>query len=199
MATLRLPIVWLCVGMFLAYAGLESSASQWAPSLFYDSRGVAETLAGYWVAIYLLSFTAGRIVFGFIVDRFKTVSMIRLCLAGVVAGLLLWWWNPTVELGFVGLLLFGFTLAPIFALMITSTQDRLGPHHAPNAIGFEVAAASFGAGVLPGLAGVLAKNMSLEIVPPFLLVFGIVMTVFYEAIISPRVIVPNTPVMVSEN
>jgi fucose permease len=193
-ATLRLPLVWLGIGFFLAYAGLESSAGQWSFSLFSESRHVAGDVAGIWVSAFTLSFTVGRIFFGFIVNRFKTVSMIRLCLGGVILGMVVLWWNPTTVLGFVGLLLFGFTLAPIFALMITSLQDRLGSRHGPNAIGFSVAAASFGAGLLPGLAGVLAKSVSLEIVPPFLLVFCVLMAVLYEAIISPRVPVPSAAV-----
>lgn len=197
-STLRLQVVWLLIGLFLAYAGLESSAGQWSPVLFKESRQVAEATVGIWISIYGASFTIGRIFFGFIVHRFKTVSMIRFCMVGIIFGMFLLWWNPSVILGYIGLLIFGFTLAPVFALMITSTQDRLGPVHAPNAIGFEIAAASVGVGFLTGVAGVLAKNNSLEIVPPFLLVFCILMAVLYEIIISPRIVVPNTPVVAGD-
>lgn len=192
-STLRLPIVWLCVGLFFAYAGLESSAGQWSFPLFSESRGVAPDLAALWVSIYWGSFTVGRIFFGFIVNRFKTITMIRVCLAGMLAGGVIYWWSPAPEIGFVGLALFGFTLAPIFALLVTYTQERLGPHHAPNAIGFEIAAASVGVGTLPGLAGFLAARSGLGIVPPFILVFSVFMVVMYELMISPRVIVQAAP------
>ena len=71
-----------------------------------------------------------------------------------VAALL--WWNPVNWVGFLGLLILGFAMAPIFPLLVTATPLRLGAADAGNAIGFQVAAASFGIGVLPGLAGALA-------------------------------------------
>jgi len=78
-------------------------------------------------------------------------------------------WRLLDGAGFVPLALFGFSLSPIFALMITRTQEQLGPVHAPNAIGLQVAAAAAGVGVLPGLAGVLADRWGLEVIPAFLL------------------------------
>jgi fucose permease len=192
-STLRLPIVWLCIGLFFAYAGLESSAGQWSFPLFNEARGVPADLAAFWVSIYWGSFTVGRIFFGFIVNRFKTITMIRVCLGGMLAGGLVYWWSPAAEIGFIGLALFGFTLAPIFALMVTYTQERLGSYHAPNAIGFEIASASGGVGLLPGLAGFLAERNGLGIVPPFILIFSLFMAVMYELMINPRVTLQSAP------
>jgi fucose permease len=95
-------------------------------------------------------------------------------------------WKSLGGASFLGLALFGFSLAPIFALMITGTQERLGPVHAPNAIGFQVAAAAAGVGILPGLAGVLATNVGLEIIPWFLLAVTVLMIILYEAIHRQR-------------
>lgn len=179
-STLVLPIVWIGIAFFLAYAGLESSASNWSYKLFTTSRAVAEDTAGFWVSVYGASFTVGRILFGFIVNRFNSISLVRFCLAGVIVGAILFWWNPTTTMGFIGLLIYGFMLAPVFALVITQTQERLGPLHGPNAIGFQVAAASFGFGILPGLAGIIANQNGLEIIPPYLLVMCIVMMILFE-------------------
>jgi fucose permease len=74
-------------------------------------------------------------------------------------------------------------------LMISDTQERLGPVHAPNAIGLQVAAAAIGGGALPGLAGVLAKNLGLEVIPPFLLAVTLTMILLIEAIHRPRIAV----------
>lgn len=184
--TLRLPLVWVGIGLFLAYAGLEGTAGQWAYSLFTEVRGVAADAAGLWVSVYWGSFTVGRIFFGAIVHWVKPSLLIRLCILFVMVGGVLLWLNPSQELGFAGLALFGFALAPIFALLVTNTQDVLGPKHGANAIGFQVAAAGIGLGVLPGLAGVMAASTSLEIVPPFLLVVGLLMAVLYELTHSRR-------------
>jgi fucose permease len=180
--TLRLPPVWLGVALFLAYTGLETSAGQWSFSLFTEARHVAGETAGLWVGIYWGSFTVGRIFFGAIVPWVRPEALVRLCMAGTALGAALLGWNPRPGLGFLALALFGFSLAPIFALMITHTQERLGPIHAPNAIGLQVAAAGIGVGVLPGLAGVLAKTYGLEVIPGFLFGVTVLMYGLYEAI-----------------
>jgi fucose permease len=179
--TLRLPAVWLGIGLFFLYGGLEVTSGQWSSSLF-QRRGVLTEVAAIWVSTYWGSFTVGRIVFGFIADRFRLNLLIRGCVAGMLAGIFLLWANPTNEIGSIGLGLIGFSLAPIFALLVTNTQERLGPDYAHHAIGFQVAAASAGIAMLPGLAGVLANRISLEIVSPYLLVMGVGMWLFYEII-----------------
>jgi fucose permease len=192
--TLRLPFVWLGIGLFMVYTGLEVSAGQWSFSLFTDARGVALDVAGMWVGIYWGSFTVGRILFGAIVEKVRAEVLIRLCIGVEALAALLLWWSPVPMAGFLALALFGFAHSPIFALMITYTQERLGPVHAPNAIGLEVGAAGVGVGVLPGLAGVLAEKLGLEIVPWFLLAGSLAMLLLYEAIQSQRPAAQPAPV-----
>jgi hypothetical protein len=89
---------------------------------------------------------------------------------------------------------YGFMLAPIWALMVTYLQERLGPLHGANAIGFVVAAAGLGIGILPGLAGVLAERSSLEVVPVILFVLAIAMAGLYELTVSRRLQARLVPV-----
>lgn len=185
LSTLRMPIVWLGIILFMAYAGVELSAGQWSFSLFHEERGVSESAARFWVSLYWGSFTIGRIFFGAVINRVNTHILVQSCLGGAAVGMALLWWNPSDTVSFTGLVIYGFMLAPIFALMVTNTQERLGPSHAPNAIGFQVAAASIGAGGIPGLVGIVAESSSLEIVPPFLFVLVIVMAAAYTAINRP--------------
>src|SRR5205807_1395794 len=92
--TLRLPVVWLGIGLFLVYAGLEISAGQWSFSLFTESRHVSKEIAGLWVGIYWGSFTVGRIFFGAILTWIRPAALLRLCMAGVALGVALLWWKP---------------------------------------------------------------------------------------------------------
>ncbi|MBZ0279451.1 MAG: MFS transporter [Anaerolineae bacterium] len=186
MDTLRLPLVWIGIILFVAYAGLELGTGQWGFTLFTEGRGILEAEAGAWISIYWGSFTVGRIFFGAIVTLMKPSTLIRLCMVGIMVGTLLLWWNPIPSSGFIALLVLGFALAPLFALFVTNTQERLGPDHGPNAIGFQVGAASIGLGILPGLMGALANSMGLEVVPPFLVGLAVVLAIAYEVSLSPR-------------
>lgn len=180
LATLARPIVWINIAIFFFYAGIEVTAGNWSYSLFTEVRGVSPELAGLLSSLYWGSFTVGRIFFGVVADRFSAISTVRaMGIMAFVAALLLWW-NPINWVGFAGLLLLGFALAPVFPLLMTATPSRLGNADANNAIGFQVAAASFGIGVLPGLAGALADYSTLEAVTLFMVVGLLLVAILHE-------------------
>jgi fucose permease len=89
--------------------------------------------------------------------------------------------NPVISL--ISIVLLGFSLAAIFPTLTSDTPQRVGVRHAPNAIGYQMSAASIGIAVLPGLAGVLADATGLEVIVPFLLINSIALLLVYELIL----------------
>jgi fucose permease len=178
--TLRLPIVWLNIAMFFLFVGLETSGGQWSFPLFTEARLVNAETASRWVSIYWASLTIGRILFGMAANYVGTARLLRISMVGSITGTLLIWWNPTNWLGFLGLAVVGFTLAPMFPLLISDTPTRVGYRHTPNAIGFQVAAASIGLAAIPGLAGVLAQNLGLESIGPLLVLVAVAILLIFE-------------------
>lgn len=179
--TLRVPAVWLGIALFVGFTGLEGSAGQWGYVLFTEARKVPTTTAGTWISVYWASLTIGRILFGIAASRIGVTALVRAGMLGMVCGAALVWWSPTILLGFLGLAMMGFSVAPLFPLSISDTPRQVGSRHAPNAIGFEVAGASVGLAVLPALAGALAQNLGLETIGPFLLVASILVFALHEA------------------
>jgi ABC-type branched-subunit amino acid transport system permease subunit len=59
----------------------------------------------------------------------------------------------------------------------------LGPRHANNGVGFQVAAASLGGALLPSLLGVLARARGLEVLGPFLFVATLVLAALFELLL----------------
>ena len=111
---------------------------------------------------------------------------LRASLIGILCGAALVWSNAFNLLSFLGLALMGFAFAPLFPLLQLETPRRLGPRHAANAIGFQVAAAGLGMGLLPSFAGVLADRLSLETVGPFLFAGAVAMFVVHEVVAAQR-------------
>lgn len=181
--TLKLPAIWLSIGLFFLYAGVEVTAGQWSYSLFTESRSISVSTAGFWVSVYWGSFTAGRIFYGFVANRIQVLSALRFSMLTAIGAGLLIWWNITDTIGFLGLALMGFALAPVFPLLVTATPERLGKENAANAIGFQVGAASLGIAVLPGLAGVLAERWTLEVTGPFLVTTSLLLFLLHEVLI----------------
>jgi fucose permease len=189
--SLAVPAVWLSVFLFVVYTGLEGTPGAWAYTLFTEGRGIAEATAGLWASLYWGSFTVGRIFFGAIINYVSMTWLVRLCMAGSVAGIILLWANPFPTAGMWGLIVFGFSQAPLFPILISTTAQRVGPAHTPNTIGFQLAGAGIGLAAIPGFVGILARNISLEIIGPFLFVAALLVMVVYEISLA-RGVQPET-------
>lgn len=178
-ASLRLPAAWLSILLFFLYTGLEVAAGTWLYTLLTESRGLRPAEAGLWVSAYWGSLTVGRVFSGAIVERLTVPTLLRLSMAGAVLGTLLIWVNLSPWLALVGAVLLGFALAPMFPSFMTLTPARMGPAHAANTIGFQVAAAMLGGAALVGGFGLLAERVGLEALGPFLVVTaGLLVAVF---------------------
>ncbi len=167
--TLQQPQVWLSMALFFLYVGAESALGTWAYSLLTESRGVDTTLAGFFTGSYWFTFTIGRIVAGLIA---RQVGVDRLVLGGLVGALLgagLLVWNPSELANVVAVGMIGVSIAPIFPALMSGTRTRVGDHFAANTIGMQMAATGFGMAVIPSLLGVLARQVSLEVIPACLL------------------------------
>jgi fucose permease len=181
--TLRLPMVWLSMGLFFMYCGVEVTTGQWMYSLLVESREISTVTAGLWISFYWGSLTAGRFLIGAIANHIPPTRLVRLSMAGALTGaaLMALRWEPLCCL--FGLMLTGFSLASIFPSLIATTPQRLEAAHVPNTVGFQVGGASLGLALVPALAGVLAQHVGLEIIPYFIIATTLGMIVLHEAII----------------
>lgn len=180
--TLGLPIVWLSLVLFFSYTGVEATAGQWGYSLFTEARSIAGSTAGVWMTVYWGGMAVGRLVVGFVGDRFDEASLVRLCILCVTAGAGLIWWHPTDGLSFVGIALMGLAQGPIFPSLVSGTARRVQPGHVDHTIGFQVAAASLGAAAVSSAAGVVAERTTLEILGPFLVAWSTLTLLVHEAV-----------------
>ncbi len=168
--TLRQPQVWLSVMLFFLYVGAEAGLGTWTYTLLTESRGVDKTLAGFFAGSYWFTFTIGRIAAGAIASRAGVNRLVLGGLAGALLGTALLIWNPSEIANVVAVAVIGLSIAPIFPAMMSGTSTRVGEHDAANTIGMQMAATGFGTAIIPSLMGVLARHISLEIIPVVLLV-----------------------------
>jgi fucose permease len=181
---LRNRTVWLHVLLFFVYTGLEVSVGQWSYTVLTEDRTVAGRLAGLWVTAYWASILAGRILFGFVVERIGIDRLIRMSLVAALLGTILFAWNPFPEASLVGLMMAGFGLAAIYPCLMTRTPQRLGPEIATHAIGYQVGAAMLGAAALPSLAGWIAQHSGLHHVPLAMAAMAVALTILHETVLA---------------
>lgn len=175
--------VWLQIALFFVYTGLEVTVGQWSFTLLTESRGVDKETAGLWVTVYWASLTAGRVLFGFVVERMGIDLFLRFSMLGVVAGLALFAFNGAALLAVGALALTGLGLASIYPCLMTRTPQRLGKARAAHAIGFQVSAAMIGAALFPSICGWLAQRSGLEVVAAVALGMGATLLVLHEVLL----------------
>ncbi len=168
--TLRQPLVWLSVLLFFFYVGAESSLGTWTYSLLTESRGVDPTLAGLFAGSYWATFTVGRVVAGLFARRVGVNRMVLSGVMGALLGAVLLVWNPAEWVNLLAVAIIGLSIAPIFPALMSGTSLRVGEKFAANTIGMQMAASGFGTVVIPSLMGILARQISLEVIPICLLV-----------------------------
>jgi fucose permease len=189
--TLRQPRAWLSVLLFFLYTGAEVSLGTWAYTLLIESRGIQPEVAGLWAGSYWATFTVGRVVAGLYAKRMGVHRLVLGGLAAALLGALLLWWNPASAANLVAVALIGFAIAPIFPALMSGTSQRVGVHDAANTIGLQMAAAGLGTAAIPSLVGILARQVSLEIIPVCLVVLFIVLLGLYMLARKPALITYN--------
>lgn len=182
--SLRQPVVLGGALLFLLYTGVEALPGAWAYSLLTESRGVPSSLAGMSVALYWGSLTAGRLVSGALAQRIEPGRVLR---AGLLLAPL---WGAVLMAGFgfavdlLAIAALGFSVGPVFPLLIAATPGRVGRAHSGNAIGIQVSLASLGWALLPAMAGILARAHGLEAVPVFLVASALAALMLHETLLA---------------
>lgn len=168
METLRQPAVRLSLLFFFLNTGIEATMGNWVYTLLTESRGIPPQAAGLCTGSYWAAFTVSRVLAGLYAGRVSVHALIRASLLSALGGAILLWWNPTGGIGLSGVVIIGFSIAPVFPGLVSGTSGRVGLRFAGNTIGLQIGAAGLGAAVLPGIGGVLAQRTSLEVIPAYL-------------------------------
>ncbi|MBN1628691.1 MAG: MFS transporter, partial [Thermoleophilia bacterium] len=66
-------------------------------------------------------------------------------------------------------------IAPILAAFLSGTSRRVGDRHTPNTIGIQIAAMGVGAATIPSLTGVVARQLSLDAIPVFMIALTVIL------------------------
>ncbi len=150
-----LPLLVFCTAMFL-YVGVENSLGGWLPSYALRSSASlkASTIALYFWAAELI----GRLLVAALMTVLSEQILYRLCLALllVTEGLLCSIAHPSAVGVTTLTILGGFTLAPVFPLLVSFMLARTGSH---KRLGPLFASASLGGAVLPWLTGLCSTYL----------------------------------------
>ncbi|MDJ0791474.1 MAG: MFS transporter [Acidimicrobiia bacterium] len=175
-------LLGLSVWVFFIYAGVEGSTGFWAYTLLTEGQGVSATLAGVAVAAHWGALFASRLLLGFAGDRVEPNLTVGVSSIGIVIGLALLWWNPSVIVSIAGLLVAGFASGPIFPLEVLLTPGRFGTEFTAHAVGYQLSAATASIAVTPAVIGILVNQRGPLVIGAALTVLAVVMAISVEAL-----------------
>ena len=167
---------------FFCYCALEQTAILWAGSYLHLYKGMTAEAAASHAGLFFIGITAGRGVSGFVSMKLSDKRMIRLgqgIIALGVAALLI----PGGELlTLAGLCLVGLGCAPIYPCIIHSTPGHFGAQRSQALIGVQMACAYVGSCLAPPLFGLIANHVAISLLPFYLLLYLVLMTVMHESL-----------------
>ncbi len=185
MSTLRVRGAWLGIAAFFVYSGVEASIGAWTYTLLTEGRRMAPVEAGLIVSLYWGSLTAGRLLAAVAGGLVGVETMVRIAVWGVAAGMTMVWLNAGAAWTSLGVLAAGLASGPIFPSLVATTPARLGPRHAANAVGFQIAASAIGLSVLPGLVGVAADTFGVEAIARLTAALAFLLVIVYRMLDAP--------------
>ena len=177
------------------YAGVELGTGQWAYTLLTEGRGVSTAAAGVAVTAFWAGLTVSRLALGVIGHRVAIQRLLGGSSLLVLLGVVAFWLNPVEWVGLLGLVVMGLALGPIFPLQTTLTPSRVGVAYTPTAVGYQLAAATVGAAVIPGGLGIVVSRFGLEVVGVVLMVTAVLLAGSIELLrrLSARSSGPRVP------
>ena len=177
---IRIPGAKEVLICFFCYCAVEQTAGLWASSYLVLYKGMAaETAAGF-ASMFYIGITLGRAASGFMTMKFNDTQMIRLGLGTIALGIVVMLIPMGANLSVAGLILIGLGCAPVYPCVIHSTPAHFGADKSQAIIGVQMAMAYVGTCVMPPLFGIIANHISVALLPVYLLILLVLMTMMLE-------------------
>ncbi len=159
-AVFRSPLLWALSLLLLLYVGVENGMGGWtatylARTTTLSAATAALVTSGFWLAV-----TGSRLLAAALGNRLSPDALLRICLAGSLAGGILLLLSPGwVTLSVGGILLLGFSFGPIFPTTVAISTIRF-PDSPATASSVVMATGFVGGMLLPKLQGVVLEGTS---------------------------------------
>ena len=158
---------------FFAYCALENTIMVWNAT-YMVSGGLLESKAASFSSLFFWGMTIGRIMTGFVADKFGDAFMNRVGGVVLILAIIL---TPIVPVEFfwIVLLLLGLGCAPFYPMMMHQTPRLYGVDASPSLIGLQMASAYVGSTLSPPVFGFISKHLGMWIFPLYILLFFILL------------------------
>lgn len=174
---LKMPAARTMGFIFLASVLIETCSGTWAATYLVDYKGMAPDAAAEIVVVYYAGMISGRFLSGVLSNRLSGWRIIKLGQIAIGLGLVLLALPFGPVLGAVGLFLVALGNGPLYPNLTHLAPKVFGRDISQSIMGLLLAAANTGAMIGPPLFGIVARYISVGLLPYYLLLFFLVMCV----------------------
>lgn len=161
---------------FFCYSAIEQTSMLWASSYLNLAEGIDVKTAATFASLFCIGITIGRGINGFIAMKLKDEQMIHMGIVIIFIGIV----SMFLSYSLLGFILIGLGCAPIYPCIIHSTPNHFGADNSQAIIGVQMASAYIGTCLMPPLFGLIARHISIKLLPIYLLIFLLLMTITNE-------------------
>jgi fucose permease len=168
-----------CFILFFGYCSLEQTSMLWTSSYLVLNNGLSEEIGAMLGSLFCVGIMSGRAINGFLTLKFSDKTLIRLGLGIIFVGISLIF-IPTDITSIIGFIMIGLGCAPVYPCIIHSTPNLFGKENSQAMIGVQMACAYLGTLAMPPLFGIIANNISIALLPVYLILLLILMVIMHE-------------------
>lgn len=179
---LKVPGVVLTLIAFFSYCAGEATCFLWTSSYFAGTKeGISREMIASFGSLILGGLMLGRLVAGFVSNKFGDKKMIRIGIAVEAIGILLVLIPSSgYYIAVIGFLLIGTGMGPIYPAIQHMAPNNFGRRYSASVIGLQMASAYIGSTFMPTVFGLIQQNAGIGIMPVYLMAFAILNFVFLE-------------------
>jgi MFS transporter, FHS family, glucose/mannose:H+ symporter len=160
-------------GMVLFFqSGWESMVNNWTTTYLIEAKGLAEKTSLYYLTLFVIAFTIGRLLLGILLRRLSPHLMIKIsALTAVVGGIVLMLANAEILL-VLAMILIGLGLAAGFPVVLGFVGNRYAKWSG-TAFGIALTIALTGNMLINYLIGVFTKAWGMQVYPVIMIMTGV--------------------------
>ena len=167
---------------FFCYCALEQTTGLWAASYLNLYRGIDAETAAFFASLFYIGITAGRAINGFVTMKLSDKKLITIGQAIILTGVILMFIPGLKTLSLAGFIIIGLGCAPIYPCIIHSTPETFGKDKSQAMVGVQMASAYVGSTFMPPLFGLIAKYITISLLPVYQLIILALMFIMYRMV-----------------
>ena len=172
---IKVPGVILTLIAFFAYCSGEATCFLWTSSYFAGTKeGLTDGMIASFGSLIFGGLMLGRLISGFVSNRFGDRLLIRIGIAVEFAGILMVMlpisnYVPAA----IGFVLIGTGMGPVYPAIQHMAPENFGKRYSAAVIGLQMASAYVGSTFMPMVFGNMQQHIGIGIMPFYLLIFAV--------------------------